>query len=133
MPTRPRSNTEHPNGALGIAHLCVLAPPSVFAGVATELTAIVGEPPIGAEKEEEDRQTRELVWLLELPGQGQDTPPERHSRLVLCEPDIEDEAELRFVQTHGAGLYEVGVCVDESGGERDWSDTPYGRVAWISV
>ena len=133
MPTRPISNTEHPNGALGIAHLCVLAPPSVFAGVATELTAIVGGPRIGAEEEEEDRRTRELVWLLDLPGQGQDTPPERHPRLVLREPDIEDEAELRFVQTHGAGLYEVGVCVDESGGKQGWSDTPYGRVAWISV
>ena len=132
MPTRLKSNTEHPNGALGIAHLCVLAPPSVFAGVATELTAIVGEPPIGAEKEE-DRRPRELVWLLDLPGQGQDTPPERHPRLVLREPDIKDEAQLSFVQTHGAGLYEVGVCVDESGDKRGWSDTPYGRVAWISI
>jgi hypothetical protein len=73
------------------------------------------------------------VWLLELPGQGQDTPAERHPRLVLREPDIEDEAELRFVQTHGAGLYEIGVCVNESGGKRGWSYTPYGRVAWISV
>jgi hypothetical protein len=97
------------------------------------LTAIVGEPPIGAEKKEEDRRPRELVWLLELPGHGQDTPPERHPRLMLREPDIEDEAELRFVQTHGAGLYEVGVRVDGSGGTHGWSDTPHGRVAWISV
>ena len=97
------------------------------------MTAIVGESPIAAEMEEEDRRPRELVWLLELPGQGQDTPPERHPRLVLREPDVEDEGELRFVQTHGAGLYEVGVRVDESGGKRGWSDTPYGRVAWISI
>ena len=130
VPTRPRSNTEHPNGALGIAHLRVLAPPSVFAGVVNELTAIVGEPPIEARHEEAEGEPRELVWLLDLPGQ---VAPKRHPQLVLCEPDIEDEAELRFVQTHGAGLFEVGVRVDESGGKRGWSDTPYGRVAWITV
>jgi len=77
-----------------------------------------------AEKEEEDRRPRKLVWLLELPGQGQDTLPE---------PDIEDKAGSRFVRTHGAGLYEVGVRVDESGGKRGWSDTPHGRVAWIPI
>jgi hypothetical protein len=106
----------------------VLAPPSVFAGVVNELTAIVGEPPIEAIHEEGE--PLELVWLLDLPGQ---VAPKRHPLLVLCEPDIEDEAELRFVQTHGAGLFEVGVRVDESGGKRGWSDTPYGRVTWIPV
>jgi hypothetical protein len=130
VPTRPRSNTEHPNGALGIAHLRVLAPPSVFAGVVNELTAIVGEPPIEVRYEEAEEEPRELVWLLNVPGQ---VAPRRHPQLVLCEPDVEDEAELRFVQTHGAGLFEVGVRVDESGGKRGWSDTPYGRVAWITV
>lgn len=108
----------------------MLAPPSVFAGVVNELTAIVGEPPIEARHEEAEGEPRELVWLLDLPGQ---VAPKRHPQLVLCEPDIEDEAELRFVQTHGAGLFEVGVRVDESGGKRGWSDTPYGRVAWITV
>jgi len=130
VPTRPRSNTEHPNGALSIAHLHVLAPPSVFAGVAIELTAIVGEPPIEADKDKdkEDGAPREFVWSLDLPGQ---VLPEWHLQLVLREPDIGDEAELRFVETHGAGLYEVGVRVDESGGKRGWSDTPFGRVAWV--
>lgn len=131
MPTRPRSNSEHPNGALGIAQLRVLAPPSVFAGVVNELTAIVGEPPIEVLQEEDERGgPREFVWLLDLPGQ---VTPKRHPQLVLCEPDIEDEAELRFVQMHGAGLFEIGVRVDESRGKRGWSDTPYGRVAWIPV
>jgi len=106
----------------------------VFAGVVNELTAIVGEPPIEAIQEEdsddEGVEPRELVWLLDLPGQ---ITPKRHPQLVLCEPDVEDEAELRFVQTHGAGLFEVGVRVEESGGKRDWSDTPFGRVAWIPV
>ena len=105
-----------------------MAPPSVFAGVVNELTAIVGEPPIEVIQEEEE--PRELVWLLDLPGQ---VTPKRHPQLLLCEPDIEDEAELRFVQTHGTGLFEVGVHVDESRGKRGWSDTPYGRVAWIPI
>ena len=110
----------------------MLAPPSVFAGVVNELTAIVGEPPIEAiqEEDEEGAEPRKLVWLLDLPGQ---VAPMRHPQLVLCEPDTEDEAELRFVQTHGAGLFEIGVRVDESRGKRGWSDTPYGRMAWIPV
>ena len=110
--------------ARSASRISVLAPPSVFAGVATELTAIVGEPTTGAEKEEEDRRPCGFVWLLNLPGQ--DTPPERHPRLMLRELDTEDEAESRFVQTHGAGLYDVGVCVDKSESKRGWSDTPYG-------
>jgi hypothetical protein len=93
-----------PNAAQGIVHLCVLTPPRVFAGVATELTAIVGGPPIEADKdgEEEAGRPRELVWLLDLPGQGQVTPLKWHPRLVLRESDIEDEAELRFVPWRGA-------------------------------
>ena len=113
----------------------MLAPPGTFAGVAIELTAIIGGPPIEADKdgEEEAGRPRELVWLLDLPGQGQVIPPKWHPRLVLRESDIEDEAELMFVQTHGAGLFEVVVRVDESGGNEGSSDTPYGRVAWVPV
>jgi hypothetical protein len=65
----------------------------------------VGEPPIEAEvqeewdEEEEGEDPRELVWLLDLPGRA---TPRWYPRLVLCDPDIEDEDELRFVHTHGA-------------------------------
>ena len=123
VPTRPSSNTKHPNGALSIAHLRVLAPPNVFVGVATELTAIVGEPPI------EDSEGK-LVWLLDLPGK---VTPRWHPQLILCEPDVDDEDELHFAQTHGAGLFEIGVRVYETHGKRGCSDTPFGRVAWIPV
>jgi len=123
VPAHPASNTIHPNGALGIAHLRVLAPPSVFGPVANELAAIVGEPPI-------EKSASEFVWLLELPGT---VARKWHPQLLLCEPDIDDEEELQFVQTHGAGLFEVGVRVDESGGKQGWSETPFGRVAWIPV
>jgi hypothetical protein len=116
----------------GIAHLRVLAPPSVFAGVANELTAIMGEQPIevvqeeGDEEEEEGEEPRELVWLLDLTGQ---VAPKWQPQLVLCDPDVENEAELRFLQTHGAGLSQVSGCVDESGAKRRWSDTTFRRVA----
>jgi len=102
----------------------VLAPPTLFAGVATELTAIVGEPPI------EDSDGK-LVWLLDLPDK---IAPRWHPQLVLCEPDVvdEDELHLHFVQTHGAGLFEIGVRVDETHGKRGW-DSPFGRVACIPM
>ncbi|KAH9994217.1 hypothetical protein BJV77DRAFT_1149489 [Russula vinacea] len=94
--------------------LRVLAPLSVFAEVGSELRVIVGEPPIKADKgdlEEENRgQQREPVWFLDLPGQV--TLPKRHPWLALREPDVEDEAELRFVQSH------FGVRVDEIGASR---------------
>jgi hypothetical protein len=101
----------------------MLPPPNVLGGVATELTTIVGKPPI-------EVSAGELVWLLDLPGT---VAPKWHPQLLLCEPDVEDEDELRFVQTHGAGLFEIGVLVDGSRGKRGWSDTPFGRVAWIPV
>jgi hypothetical protein len=75
----------------------------------------MGEPPIEVVQEEEGEEPRKPVWVLEQPGQVA-TP--WHPQLVLCEPKIEDEAELRFAQTHGVGLFEVGVRVDKSGGKR---------------
>jgi hypothetical protein len=110
------ANCDHPNGALSIAHLPVLATPSAFEGVAAEPTAIVDEPQIEADKgdweEEENRgRRRELVWLLDLPGQV--TPSKWHPQLVPREPDVENEAELWFVQSYGVGLFEVGVRADE--------------------
>jgi hypothetical protein len=123
VPSQPASNSKHPNGALGIAHLRVLAPSSVFSTVSAELVAIVGEAPI-------EKSTREHVWLLYLPG---NITPKWHPRLVLCEPDMSDEAQVQFVRTHGAGLFELGVHVDEGGKKRGSSETPFGRVAWIPV
>lgn len=66
-----------------------------------------------------------LVWLLDLPGQ---VATLWHSQLMLCEPDFESEAESRFVQTHGAGVFEVGMSVDESGGQA----ALVGYVSWES-
>lgn len=56
------------DGKLNITHLSVLATPSVFAGVANELMAIVGELPIEVVQEGEGERPRDPVWLLDLPG-----------------------------------------------------------------
>ena len=85
----------------------MLTPPSVFVGIATKLTAIVGKPPIEVSE-------GELVWLLDLLGQ---LMPKWHLQLLLCEPDVNNEDELHFVQTYGAGLFEIGVHVDERCGK----------------
>jgi hypothetical protein len=74
------------------------------------------------------------LWLLDLlPSHVTPKDLRSHSRLLLCEPDVSDEAEVRFVESHGAGLLEVDVRVDEDGGRRGLSETPFGRVAWIPV
>jgi hypothetical protein len=54
----------------------------------------------------------------------------------LCKPGIsciENKVGLRFVQSHGAGSFDVGVLVHEIEDERCWSDKPFGRAAWISI
>ncbi|KAI0293343.1 glyoxalase-like domain-containing protein [Multifurca ochricompacta] len=133
VPTRPRSITVHPNGAQGIAFLCVLAPSSTFEAISAELIAIVGEAPIVKKYSAmttTTTTTSEHVWLLDLPG---NVTPKRHPQLVLREPDMRDEVEAHFVETHGAGLFEIGVRVDESGGKRGSSETPFGRVVWVPV
>ena len=68
--------------------------------------------------------------MLDLRGQ---VTSRWHPQLVLCEPDIEDEDELRFAHIRGTELFEVGMHVDESRGKREGSDTPFGRVTWIPV
>jgi hypothetical protein len=90
------------------------------------VTVIVGKPRIEVDKgrEEETGRPRELAWFLDLPGQDQVTPPKWHPWLVLRELDIEDEAELRFVQTH-----EAAVRVGENGGKQSSSDTRMGN--WL--
>lgn len=75
-------------------------------------------------------ESRELVWSLDLPGQVE---PKWHLQLVLCEPDVETEAELRLVPTHSAGLFEVSVRVDESGAKWHRSVTPFGRGGLYSM
>ena len=77
------------------------------------------------------------LWLLDLlPGDVKASQPKDlklHPRLTLRELDVNDEAEMQFVESHGAGLFEVGVQINEDGGKRGLSETPFGSVTWIPV
>ena len=121
-------NTEDLNGTQRITHHRALVPPSVFAEIATELKPIIGVPPIGADKEEGAGRPHELVRLLDSPDQV--TAPKSHPRLVLCEPDVVDEAELRFMQIYDTGPFGFGARVGEWGkaGGQDSSDTSNGKI-----
>ncbi|KAI0261736.1 glyoxalase-like domain-containing protein [Gloeopeniophorella convolvens] len=121
VPTQPASNTVHPNGAQSIAHLRVLAPRVAFTDVSAELTAITGEAPI-------ELSASEHVWLLDVPG---NVAPKWHPKLILSEPEPDDQTGLEFVEKNGPGLFEIGVRVDGKGD--DSSETPFGRVVWVPV
>ena len=71
----------------------------VFAEVTAELTAIIGVPPIGASEEVEAREL--VVALLAQPSYATSVVSATDA---ARKSDMEDEAELGFVRTHGAGL-----------------------------
>ena len=102
----------HPNAAQCIAHLQVLTLWSTFTVVSAKLTEILGEAPIveclaGAH-----------LWLLDLlPADVAPKDLKLHSRPLLCESDASDEAEERFVESHGTGLFEVSMRIDGDGGK----------------
>ncbi|KAI0061996.1 hypothetical protein BV25DRAFT_1825858, partial [Artomyces pyxidatus] len=114
VPTEPRENTIHKNAAQSIAHLRVLAAHEAFSEVSKELESVVGEPPVVLSPSEH-------AWVFAVPS----SDAVWHPRLILREPDANDEAEAKFIETHGAGLFEVGVRVER--GEKAKVDTPYGR------
>jgi hypothetical protein len=37
-------------------------------------------------------------------------------------PDVDDEAEMRFMQRHGVGLFEINMRIDENNGKKGWPD-----------
>lgn len=80
----------------------------------------MSEASIGVVREEKESRTR--ADEIARPA-GPSYAPSQHPQLV-CEPDIDDEAELRFVQTHGAGLFELGCALTRVGASAaGWSDT----------
>jgi hypothetical protein len=103
----------------------VLAQPSVFVRVAVDLTAILGRPPIEANKYDQEEE-KNGGCRVSLCGRGLAGPrlPSYTSKVAygLCEPDIEYERELRLMQTHGAGLFEVGIS--GAGRIRDFEEWP---------
>ncbi|KAA1477076.1 hypothetical protein DENSPDRAFT_933459 [Dentipellis sp. KUC8613] len=127
VPTEPKSNAAHPNTAQCVARMHVLAPRAAFAAVSLELQCALGEPPIALSPAMH-------VWLLDpLPEAVAEAQaagvPAWHPRLILQVADESIEEEVRFVDEHGPGLYEVSFRVEK--GARGTVKTPYGRISWI--
>ncbi|THH20052.1 hypothetical protein EW146_g1242 [Bondarzewia mesenterica] len=100
VPTSPPSNTQHSNGTKSVAHLRVLSPSTSFDELSSSICSITGDPPIVIS-------STEHTWFLDsLPGAGGNGGS--HTRLVITVPKEGDHKEIGFVETHGAGIYEIG-------------------------
>jgi hypothetical protein len=108
----------HPSTALGVAHIRVLARPGTFAGVARQLTTVIGAPPIRSTDEE-------VIWAL---GSAVPLVGREGARLVLSLPT--DEEEDVFVGTKKSGIFEVAFWVEKEM-ERRRVKTPYGSIVWV--
>ncbi|KAI0355109.1 hypothetical protein OH77DRAFT_1455164 [Trametes cingulata] len=119
VPLEPRSNAEHRNTATGLTHVKLLAPPDSLTTYAQQLTAVLGVPPVASTS------TR-VVWELEQQPSHRD-PGRSPTRLVLSAPEDGDEEEEAYVRERGAGIYELGVTVEDSR-YAGVARTPYGRI-----
>ncbi|KAL4076821.1 hypothetical protein V8B97DRAFT_2022091 [Scleroderma yunnanense] len=96
------SNSGHPSGVLGIAHVRVLVAPK-------SLELFSADPP--SESSSTPSSASEYKWLLDNPISG-GTPVEEEQRLYVAE--------------RGPGIFEVSFWVENGG----VSTTPYGRIIW---
>jgi len=47
--------------------------------------------------------------------------------------DVDDEAEMRLMQRHGVGLFEIGMRVDENSGKQGWSDNTLATLSALRL
>ncbi|KAJ7221568.1 glyoxalase-like domain-containing protein [Mycena pura] len=118
VPTQQASNTRHPCGARGVAHIRIIASEADFALACDELSAALGALPF-------ERATGKAQWHLStLNGL-------RSPTLVLATPRPADQDEVQFVAGNlGPGIYEVGFWVGE-GGEEGSVMSPFGKIVWV--
>lgn len=116
----PPSNTVHPSGVRGIAHVRILAEPNSLASILAKLTSVVGEPP-----RSNTTSLAEHIWTLDVPNGASDA---QKPRLILSAPTSDEER--GHLATKGPGIYEVGFSVGRDGVERE-SSTPYGKIVWL--
>lgn len=120
MPLDPPSNIQHANSTVGIAYVKLLVLPEDFDKSVKELTTVLGVQP-------KTSSASHVVWDLdEQPAHVgvHETAPQ----LVLGSPG--DDGEKRYVEEHGAGIYEVGFVVEDSEKAGGSAHTPYGRLTW---
>ncbi|KAH9890539.1 glyoxalase-like domain-containing protein [Cubamyces lactineus] len=130
VPLEPRSNTSHANTARGIAHVKLLVLSSQLAAYTKQLTTVLGVPPRdSAATGASASSSREVVWELERqPEQSVET---RTAPALLIMKAAEDDEEREYVRTRGAGIYELGIVVADSGKE-GMVRTPYGQAVFRS-
>ncbi|CDO71886.1 hypothetical protein BN946_scf184940.g33 [Trametes cinnabarina] len=121
VPLEPRSNAEHASKARGVAYVKLLVLPSELDAYAKELTSVLGVSPAASS-------ASQVVWELER--QPSDSQPYQAPTLVLNAAE-EYEEEI-YVRERGAGIYELGVAVEDAG-KAGVAYTPYGRVVWQAI
>ncbi|KZT24058.1 hypothetical protein NEOLEDRAFT_1068215 [Neolentinus lepideus HHB14362 ss-1] len=128
VPLKPVSNAVHPSGALGIAHVRLLAYDTAIADLARHFTSIIGASPI---------QDKPLAWRLATPITLQSDPAAeiRVSAPILLLSVPQDEEEQSHLKERGSGLYELALWVEDGNGKKggDSDDTPYAKVVWKAI
>lgn len=120
VPLDPPSNSKHPSGVLGIAHVRVLAAPDSVDQISAQLTSVIGDPP--SKTSSSPYSPSEYTWLLNIPLSGDNGP-----HLILSAPVDEDERS--YFAERGPGIFEVSFWV-KGGGKEGAAITPYGRITW---
>lgn len=117
VPTHPDSNSDHPCGALGVAHVLLLSSESSFAAAYKELSVVIGEPPAS-------RTDTEAKWHLSTLNGAR--PP----TLILSTPSDREQDHFVSESKSILGIYEVGFFVGDDGREGSIT-TPFGRIVWV--
>lgn len=117
VPIDPPSNSKHPSGVLGIAHVRILVLAESLDAQSAQLTSVVGDPPV-------EHSSSGYTWYLETPRTGLGV---LKPRLILSVP-VDDEEE-EYLAERGPGIYEIAFWVGPDGKEGT-SATPYGKIVW---
>ncbi|KAJ6500688.1 glyoxalase-like domain-containing protein [Mycena sanguinolenta] len=117
VPTHPDSNSDHPCGALGVAHIVLLTPESNFIAVCEQLGVVIGEPPVS-------QRPAEARWHLStLNGT-------RPISLILSAPSDQEQEDFVLRSSPSPNIYEVGFWVGKDSREGSVK-TPFGRIVWV--
>lgn len=117
VPIDPPSNSKHPSGVLGIAHVRILVLAESLDAQSAQLTSVVGDPPV-------EHSSSGYTWSLETPHSGLGV---LKPRLILSVPVDSEEEE--YLAERGPGIYEIAFWVGPEGKEGT-SATPYGKIVW---
>ncbi|KAL1947216.1 hypothetical protein VTO73DRAFT_14177 [Trametes versicolor] len=122
VPLEPRSNTEHANTTIGVAHVKHLVTPEELSAYEKQLTSVLGVSPT-------ESTSANVVWELERQPSRQ-TASIRAPVIIASIPQDDEEGE--YLRARGPGIYEVAFAVEDPEKE-GVGRTPQGRVVWKGV